>query len=351
MERYIAIDNMGLWPNLTRLKDQTLGTLVFNQPCHGTRPGAVEAWRSCDGGRVWQRMGIPVPHGPDEMRMNVAAGLAEGGDWLCAVWGWGGWSRELETSVTEGRITRGDFWTQLHPVVAKVSRSSDQGLTWQIIGELPGLAGYTPLVPYGNIHPGADGCLRMCAYAYPLSLGSVKYLENAKAGGVFFLTSRDSGCSWEVQSRLPIQGGGETAPIHTGNGHWLAAVRVLAPSGAQHLSLCESDDDGKTWREGEMLGIRGAIPGALLQMKNRLLLVHGGRYLNHNGIYSRVYDAENQGWTTPRRLVDLTGAGDVGYPSAAINSQGEIVVSYYADRSPCHDRYHMGVLIFDETEL
>jgi len=351
MERFIGIDNMGLWPNLTTLQDRSLGALVFNQPCHGTRPGEVEAWHSVDGGRTWQRRGVPVPHGPSEIRMNVAAGLTPDGAWLCAVWGFTGWSQVLETSLQEGRITWGEFWTKLPPNTARVSRSHDGGYTWEIIGVLPSLAGYTPLVPYGDIHSGADGCLRMSAYADPVQEDSVEYLENAKFGSSFFLRSPDGGASWEIQSILPINGSNETAPIYKGSGHWLAASRVLESCGGQHLSLCESHDDGTTWTEGEILGLRGSFPGAFLQMKDRLLLVHGSRYLNNNGIYTRVYDQENQGWTTPRQIVDLTGTEDVGYPSAALNSDGSVVVAYYADRSPCHQRYHMGVLILDENEL
>jgi len=351
MERYLGIDNMGLWPNLTTLQDRSLGVLIFNQPSHGTRPGEVEAWHSGDGGRTWQRRGVPLPHGKDEIRMNVAAGLTADGAWLCAVWGFGGWSQELETALQSGRITWGEFWTKLPPRVAMVSRSRDAGSTWEILGELPPVAGFSPLVPYGDIHHGADGCLRMSAYADPAQGDSTDYLEIAKGGAAFFLKSPDGGISWEIQSSLPIHGSNETAPIHLGGGRWLAASRVLESCGGQHLTLCESGDDGATWTEGEIVGTRGSFPGAFLQMKDRLLLVHGSRYLNNNGIYSRVYDSENQGWTTPRRLVDLTGAEDVGYPSAALNSRDEIVIAYYADRSPCHDRYHMGVLILDENEL
>lgn len=350
MERYIGIDNKGLWPNLTRLADQTLGVLIFNQPCHGTRAGEVEAWHSVDGGRTWQRRGVPVPHGEGEIRLNVAAGLTADGAWLCAVWAFSGWSPELEASLKAGRITWGEFWTTLRPIPAKVSRSRDGGFSWEIVGELPSAPGFAPIVPYGDIHAGEDGCLRMSAYADPAQTDSSDYLEIAKLGSTFFLRSPDGGVSWDIQSTLPIQGSNETAPIYLGGGHWLAAARVLKSCG-QHLSLCESHDDGATWTEGEILGIQGSFPGAFLQMKDRLLLIHGSRYLNHNGIFTRVFDQENRGWTTQRRIVDLTGSSDVGYPSAVLNSEGRIVVAYYADGTPFHNRYHMGVLILEDAEL
>jgi len=35
MERYIAIDNVCAWPNLTALPDGTLAAAIYNRPIHG----------------------------------------------------------------------------------------------------------------------------------------------------------------------------------------------------------------------------------------------------------------------------------------------------------------------------
>lgn len=35
MERYVAIDGVCAWPNLTSLPSGELVATVFNQPCHG----------------------------------------------------------------------------------------------------------------------------------------------------------------------------------------------------------------------------------------------------------------------------------------------------------------------------
>ncbi len=64
MERYIAIDNVCAWPNLTRLADDTLIALIYNQPCHGTWEGDVECWASVDGGCRWVRRGTVTAHEP-----------------------------------------------------------------------------------------------------------------------------------------------------------------------------------------------------------------------------------------------------------------------------------------------
>lgn len=52
-EFYIAIDNKGLWPNLTLLPNGETLVAVYNHPSHGLGCGNVELWASADGGRSW----------------------------------------------------------------------------------------------------------------------------------------------------------------------------------------------------------------------------------------------------------------------------------------------------------
>lgn len=51
MERYIAVDNVCAWPNLTRLADGSIVATIFNQPTHGGWEGDVECWASTDFGK------------------------------------------------------------------------------------------------------------------------------------------------------------------------------------------------------------------------------------------------------------------------------------------------------------
>jgi hypothetical protein len=57
MERYIAIDNVCAWPNLTVLPDDMLAVTIYNRPVHGRWHGDVEVWVSTDDGRVWTEAG------------------------------------------------------------------------------------------------------------------------------------------------------------------------------------------------------------------------------------------------------------------------------------------------------
>jgi hypothetical protein len=113
MERYVAIDNVCAWPNLTMMPDGAIVATIFNQPAHGTCEGDVECWASEDGGRTWKLRGTPAPHEPATNRMNVAAGLGCDGELVVLA---SGWYRE------------GGFRTRVVPCWACIS--ADEGETW-----------------------------------------------------------------------------------------------------------------------------------------------------------------------------------------------------------------------------
>ena len=53
MERFIAVDNVCAWPNLTLMPDGAIVATIFNQPTHLRWPGDVECWASTDEGHTW----------------------------------------------------------------------------------------------------------------------------------------------------------------------------------------------------------------------------------------------------------------------------------------------------------
>src|SRR4030095_2239462 len=90
LERYVAVDNVCAWPNLTLLKDGTIVAAIFNHPSHGEAGGDVEGWTSTEGGRIGKWRGVPAAHEPRTNRMNVAAGTANDGALVVLASGWGG---------------------------------------------------------------------------------------------------------------------------------------------------------------------------------------------------------------------------------------------------------------------
>ncbi len=103
LERYVAVDNVCAWPNLTLLKDGTIVAAIFNHPSHGLAEGDVECWASTDGGKIWKLRGVPAPHEPRTNRMNVAAGTANDGSLIVLASGWGGAEFSRKDSQAVGK--------------------------------------------------------------------------------------------------------------------------------------------------------------------------------------------------------------------------------------------------------
>ena len=154
--RFVAIDNVCAWPNLTVLADGTILATIFNQPSHARSEGDVECWTSTDG-HFWEKWGTPAVHAPGTNRMNVAEGLAGNGDLIVIASRW-------SLKATENPDDPPSLVAVLRPWI---SRSSDGGRNWEVNEQAFPVAGLgmTEFIPFGDIMPGADGSLRVLAYA------------------------------------------------------------------------------------------------------------------------------------------------------------------------------------------
>ncbi len=323
----VAVDNVCAWPNLTVLRDGTIIATIFNQPSHGRMPGDVECWASQDGGATWTKRGTPAPRESEgSNRMNVAAGLANNGDLLVIASGWSG----PLSGPTLGHI--------LPPWV---SRSTDGGKTWSIDREAfratpwPDAARRKTssdgiCVPFGDILAGGDGALRVALYS-------------GGTGGTFVYRSPDDGKTWGEPA--VIDKGAiihEPALFHLGAGKWLVAARYRG------LDLYSSDDDARTWTRRQKLTDAQQHPGHLARLADGRLLLSYGNRVTPKGVDVRFSRDQGQTWSDPSRVVDFEEDG--GYPSSVQLPDGRVLTAYYARRIAHHDRYHMGVVVWDPSQ-
>ena len=88
-EPVAAIQDVWVWPNLTRLPNGDIVAMIYNQPSHGRMPGDVECWASTDEGETWTKRSVAAPRrAPEQNRMNVAAGLTATGNLILVNSGW-----------------------------------------------------------------------------------------------------------------------------------------------------------------------------------------------------------------------------------------------------------------------
>jgi len=329
MERYVAVDKVCAWPNLTQFPNGEIIATIFNQPCHGRWEGDVECWASANG-RFWEKRGVPAPHEPATNRMNVSAGLAANGDMIVLA---AGWSNRPPLPDPLPIFPHDAYEPPPGPAFGKgqslspwVCRSSDAGRTWTHSDAVSEPEGTDYFIPFGDIMPGADGLLGTTCYA---------------PDRVWFVTSEDDGRTWSKRY-LISEGFNETDVLHLGDGHWIAVGRSVAADG---MGLLRSRDNGETWALDGLVTLACQHPGHLLRLADgRILLSFGVRNTGLHGVAARLSDDEGATWSPPHFLVTYDQHADGGYPSSAQLADGTIVTAYYASNTEHHQRYHMGVV-------
>jgi BNR repeat-like domain len=329
----VAIENVCAWPNLTLMPDGTIIAIIHNQPSHGGMEGELECWASEDG-ETWEKRGNPAPHAPKTIRMNHAAGLAGNGDLivLCS-----GWTDEKQPQRPKQKPFRDDI------LRTWVCRSSDGGRTWSQIREFPAReTGWSEHIPFGDIFVADDESLRVSTYQGKF----VDETKSTKTGGwrSWQFRSDDDGKTWQ-KGQIIGPRHNETSLFHAGGTRWLAAARIDA------VELFDSEDDGLTWNGPQRVTERNEINAHLARLDDgQLLLSYGNRIKGEYGVLAKLSGDEGKTWTEPIRLAKTLNS-DCGYPSSVQRNDGMIVTAWYAQQSEDCDHYHMGVVIWDAATV
>lgn len=326
--RYIAIDNVCAWPQLTVLRDGTIAAVIFNRPSHGQMEGDAECWTSANG-EFWAKAGAVTQHEPNTVRMNVASGLAKNGDLLVLCSGW--------TNVKQPERPKQPVFRDAI-ISTWVCRSRDGGRTWTHQKQFPTpQKGWTEFIPFGPIVVGEDGALHTSCYGGELADPTKSF--KIKSMRAWHFRSDDDGKTWRPTSVIGEKHN-ETALLHLGGKRWMAAARIDA------VELFRSEDDGATWQGPQRVTARNEINAHLARLKDgRLLLTYGNRVKGQFGVLAKLSGDEGKTWGEPIRLANSL-EGDCGYPSSVQRPDGNIVTAYYAKRAENHERYHMGVAIW-----
>ena len=335
----VAIDNKGLWPNLTKLPNGELAAAIYNHPSHGYGDNSdVDLWISPDGGVSWKfRTQVSNhPEEPDGIRMNHAVGLNAEGHLVALVSGY-------------------------HPgqkmpfLPLQRCLSTDNGRTWkrQLLKALDGL------VPHGDIFTLPDGRLVCPAYRKLPGEG-----RRRRASVIF---SGDGGRTWGGEQPT-AEDVSESFILRRPDGEWLAMCRTRCrdrmdgalPHGSGE-TLIHSRDEGKTWSEPKLISPQGQENAHLLELADgRLLCSFTSRIPGLFGVVLRMSENGGDTWSLPVVLISCPARDwrktDCGYPSSVQLDDGSLVTAYYfgpkrpelADHSlPWHQRYHMGVAKWD----
>ena len=329
-EFYVAVDNAGLWPNLTLTPDGEILAAAYDYPGHGVGNGNIGVWASTDRGRTWQHRGTATAHGADDdsARLNQACGLNARGEYVVLAGLWTGNIHE--------------------PGPVQVCVSGDAGRTWRR-HDLENTRDAGVVHPFGDIILCPDGRLA-CA------------IHNDTEGRSYVYWSHDDGETWEHRDVI-AEDVSETALLACGRGRWLAAARRRPVNSPDLLRYCgetqlfASSDDGKAWTLQDTITLPRQAPGHLLKLSTgEILFTTTSRIDGAYGVLVRVSSDDGSTWSTPRFLISMPVLADCGYPCSVQLEDHTIVTAYYfgpknksrtIDHTPgglpWHRRYHMGI--------
>ena len=332
LERFIAVDNGCLWPQMRIDSNGRIFLTGFSSPCHGMTEGDVDCWISSDGGKIFNHSGALVVHEPTTNRMNHVSGFTHSGDFISIVSGY----TNRPTIKYEYEYYKKEYFYKSELVFPMAARSSDGGITY-MVKPLDYVFENESIIPYGEIIKLKNSSLAASIYV----LGTNKCEEFAscsRRAGI--LISRNDGETWTEFYEID-EGINETSILLLDDNAMLASTRAATN---QRMKLYRSEDEGKTWTYTQDSSLLHQIPSSLIKLNDgRILMCYGVRN-NQKSIMYRISEDNGENWTEPNILLVLEETGDMGYPSSVQLEDGTIITAYYADGITAHNRYHCGIV-------
>ena len=150
--------------------------------------------------------------------------------------------------------------------------------------------------------------------------------------------STDDGRTWRELAEVPTRPGDdakegyhELHAVETGDGRLLVQIRNHSQADAGETLQCESADGGKTWTVPKPIGVWG-LPSHLLRLRDgRLLMTYGHRRAPF-GNQARLSGDHGRSWSEPMVVSGDGPSGDLGYPSTVELSDGRLLSVWYEVR-------------------
>lgn len=152
--------------------------------------------------------------------------------------------------------------------------------------------------------------------------------------------STDDGQTWRWLATIPtrpgddaIKGYHELHAVEAECGRLLVHVRNHSKANSGETLQSESDDGGKTWSEPHAIGVWG-LPSHLLRLRDgRLLMTYGYRRPPF-GNQARVSSDSGKSWGEPVTISGDGMNGDLGYPSTVELADGSLLTVWYEQMKP-----------------
>jgi len=332
------------WPTIAiRPNGELLVACSGGREAHVCPFGRVELIRSSDAGRSWSYPEILLDTPIDDRDAGILSTPA--GTLLVTTFT----SLAYEPVLAKASgwpAAKLDRWQAVQRRTSVEQRKQLLG-TWMLRSTDGGLTWDRPArVPLNSPH--GPIALRGGRLLYP----GKQLWEPAAMVGV--CESTDDGKSWRWLSGIPSRPGDDPAAYHELHGVEAADGRVIVhirnhnPANSGETLQCDSRDGGKTWTTPRPIGVWG-LPSHLLRLRDGRLLMSYGYRRAPFGNQARVSEDNGATWSEPVTISGDGDSGDLGYPSTVELLDGTLATVWYElPRGSAHAvlrlaRWHLAV--------
>lgn len=314
------------WPTLTRRKNGQL-LLVYSggREAHVCPFGRVELMRSDDDGHTWSWPRVLMDSPIDDRD----AGVLETANGTILVTTFTSLAYEPILHSAESRAwseERLARWRAAHQRVSPAQRKQELGV-WMIRSTDGGVTWskrYDCLVdsPHGPIQL-SDGRL--------LYAGKELWSEERRVG---VCESTDDGQTWRWLAEIPARPGDRSVDYHelhaveTADGRLVVHIRNHNKANERETLQTESSDGGATWSLPRTIGVWG-LPSHLLRLRDDRLVMSYGHRRPPFGNQARVSTDHGRTWSDPIMISADGTSGDLGYPSTVELADGTLLTVWY----------------------
>jgi len=146
--------------------------------------------------------------------------------------------------------------------------------------------------------------------------------------------STDDGQTWRWLAEIPTRDGDDHTQYHelhaveAPSGKIIVQIRNHNKRNAQETLQTESLDGGKTWSKPRAIGVWG-LPSHLLRLQDGRLLMTYGYRRQPFGNQARISTDEGQTWSEPILISADGTSSDLGYPSTVQLDDQTLLTVWY----------------------
>jgi hypothetical protein len=324
------------WPTLARRKNGDL-LLAYSggREAHICPFGRVELMVSHDGGETWGWPQVLLDSAIDDRDAGVLETAR--GSLLVTTFTSLAYAGQLASMVKQQKAgaagvdaERLKRWLAAHGRLTEPQRQAELG-QWMVRSDDGGItwsSQYPTIVnsPHGPIQL-SDGRL--------LYAGKELWTGQKRTG---VCESTDDGRTWKWLAEIPVRPGDSPVQYHelhaveAAPGRLLVQIRNHNKTNDNETLQTESTDGGKTWTTPHPIGVWG-LPSHLLRLRSGQLLMTYGYRRAPFGNQARLSADAGLTWSEPFTISADGASGDLGYPSTVELEDGTLLTVWYESMS------------------